>query len=115
MEAEVKTIKEFFFFFEEIKMGNKIKFIINKNKNNDMVVNVAQQKCNNNKCYTSTYIYIYIYRFHYYHFVCFWWSVEQTAPNFTIINLLEVSFFWVRNLQQKSYCFTWNDFWYLYN
>ena len=61
------------------------------------------------------YIYIYIYRFHYYHFVCFWWSVEQTAPNFTIINLLEVSFFWVRNLQQKSYCFTWNDFWYLYN
>ena len=61
MEAEVKTIKEFFFFCEEIKMGNKIKFIINKNKNNDMVVNVAQQKCNNNKCYTSTYIYIYIY------------------------------------------------------
>ena len=30
-----------FFLFEEIKMGNKIKFIINENKNNDMVANVA--------------------------------------------------------------------------
>ena len=41
MEAEVKTVKELFFLFEEIKMGNKIKFIINENKNNDMVANVA--------------------------------------------------------------------------
>ena len=61
-------------------------------------------------------IYIYIYIDFTIIILCvFGGSVEQTAPNFTIINLLEVSFFWVRNLQQKSYCFTWNDFWYLYN
>ena len=32
-------------------------------ENNDMTTNIAQQKCNNNKCYTSTvryYTYIYV-------------------------------------------------------
>ena len=38
----------------------KIKYFVS-NGNNDVVTDLAQQKCSNNKCYASAFRYIYIY------------------------------------------------------
>ena len=55
MNLENQYIYIFNIFKKKIKVKN------NKKKNNDVVDEVAQQECSNNKFYISAYIYIYIF------------------------------------------------------
>ena len=57
----------FIFFMENVNLQKEGKEIENKkvSRTDNMVADMTQQKCRNNKYYTSTfrYIYIYIYKF----------------------------------------------------